>query len=152
MKKRIKREKRKEYMQIPKSGGQEGKARWGLEGGKEKKHTGNKKGEGWGRENKGPLSGPAPVQRNRSRNCSGRSPLTKRLLALTPPLPGPGERRLASAAMCLRALAGRSHGKLSVWGHPIKGGSEAANGGGEGSGEKERQRRGRLTPMTSCLL
>ena len=45
MKKRIKREKRKEHMQIPKKGGQKGKARGGLEGGRERKHTGNKKGE-----------------------------------------------------------------------------------------------------------
>lgn len=66
------------------------------------------------------------------------SPHTKCLLACTPPSEGQGERRLASAATRLRALAGKSQGKLSVWGHPIKGGSEAANGGDRGKG-RERE-------------
>ena len=73
-------------------------------------------------------------------------PHTKWLLAPTPPLPGPGERRLASAATCLRALAGRSQGKLSVWGHPSKGGGEAANGGGRGDGGEGGAERGAADP------
>lgn len=60
-------------------------------------------------------------------------PLSSRL----PPRPRrERERRLASAATCLRARAGKSQGTLSVWGHPIKAGSEAANGGDGRRGEK----------------
>lgn len=37
---------------------------------------------------------------------------------------------------CLRAPAGKSQGTLGVWGHPIKGGSETANGGDRGKGRE----------------
>lgn len=119
-------------MQIPKKGGQKGKARGGLEGGRERKHTGNKKGEDGEGKTKGRfldllLSREATVQ-----IAVDSSPSHKVAFSSHASPPRAGRETTGVGCNVSEGTGRRSQGKLSVWGHPIKGGGEAANGGGRG--------------------